>query len=95
MTQLLELLKPFKKGPLRLFGTDIDTEWRSDWKWDRLRPQLPDLAGKAVCDVGWCDGSAHARLAAGKTGGSVPIRWDRMQRRVRVNCETPYGFLAR
>jgi len=33
----IEALKPWKKGPLKLFGTDIDTEWRSDMKWERLQ----------------------------------------------------------
>jgi len=28
----LKMMRPWKKGPLRLFGVDIDTEWRSDWK---------------------------------------------------------------
>jgi len=28
-------LKPWKKGPLEIFGVDIDSEWRSDWKWER------------------------------------------------------------
>ena len=29
-------LHPWRKGPFSLFGVDIDTEWRSDFKWDRL-----------------------------------------------------------
>ena len=28
-------LHPWRKGPLELGGVRIDTEWRSDWKWDR------------------------------------------------------------
>ncbi|MFP4207371.1 MAG: tRNA 5-methoxyuridine(34)/uridine 5-oxyacetic acid(34) synthase CmoB [Wenzhouxiangella sp.] len=42
---------PWRKGPLRLAGLDIDTEWRSDFKWDRLAPQV-DLTGCRVLDVG-------------------------------------------
>jgi len=32
-------LHPWRKGPFELFGLHIDTEWRSDWKWDRLAAQ--------------------------------------------------------
>lgn len=59
--QLLAALKklmPWRKGPYRLFDIDIDTEWRSDAKWDRLVPHLPSLAGKRVLDVG-CGSGYH------------------------------------
>ncbi|EDI0662679.1 tRNA 5-methoxyuridine(34)/uridine 5-oxyacetic acid(34) synthase CmoB, partial [Salmonella enterica subsp. enterica serovar Muenchen] len=29
---LLRNLMPWRKGPFSLYGVDIDTEWRSDWK---------------------------------------------------------------
>ena len=35
----LQGLHPWRKGPFELFGVHIDTEWRSDWKWDRLQEQ--------------------------------------------------------
>ncbi len=59
--QLIECLKvfhPWRKGPFRLFGVDIDTEWRSDWKWDRLLPHIQPLAGRKVLDVG-CGNAYH------------------------------------
>src|SRR5690606_22451475 len=31
-------LMPWRKGPFQFFGTHIDTEWRSDWKWQRVAP---------------------------------------------------------
>ena len=62
LASLLELLKPWKKGPLRLFGVDIDTEWRSDWKWDRLAPHVPPLRGKAVLDLGCANGYFMFRM---------------------------------
>ena len=49
-------LTPWRKGPFNLFGHDIDAEWRSDMKWNRIEPELPDLAGKTVCDVGCGNG---------------------------------------
>ena len=33
-------LHPWRKGPYNLFGMHLDTEWRSDWKWDRVLPHL-------------------------------------------------------
>ena len=51
-------LHPWRKGPYNLFGLEIDTEWRSDWKWDRVHPHLQPLAGRTVLDVG-CGNGYH------------------------------------
>jgi len=51
-------LHPWRKGPFDLFGVHIDTEWRSDWKWDRLLPGLDPLTGRRVLDVG-CGSGYH------------------------------------
>ena len=51
----LQGLIPWRKGPFELFGVHIDTEWRSDWKWQRVAPHL-DLAGKRILDVGCGNG---------------------------------------
>nr|WP_228704316.1 tRNA 5-methoxyuridine(34)/uridine 5-oxyacetic acid(34) synthase CmoB [Marinobacter daqiaonensis] len=51
-------LMPWRKGPFRFFGTLVDTEWRSDWKWDRVAPSLSDLNGRRVLDVG-CGSGYH------------------------------------
>ena len=48
----LHALKPWRKGPFQFFDTYIDTEWRSDWKWQRLLPHLSSLENKLVLDVG-------------------------------------------
>ena len=45
-------LMPWRKGPFSLYGVNIDTEWRSDWKWDRVLPHLSDLTGRTILDVG-------------------------------------------
>ncbi len=52
---VLRGMAPWRKGPFDLFGTYIDTEWRSNLKWDRLAPHL-DLEGKLVLDVGCGNG---------------------------------------
>lgn len=48
----LRELHPWRKGPFEFFGLKIDSEWRSDWKWARLRDALGDLRGKTILDVG-------------------------------------------
>ncbi|RBP52643.1 tRNA 5-methoxyuridine(34)/uridine 5-oxyacetic acid(34) synthase CmoB [Arenicella xantha] len=45
-------LKPWRKGPYQVFDTFIDTEWRSDWKWQRVAPHISDLNNRTVLDVG-------------------------------------------
>jgi len=51
-------LMPWRKGPFQFFDTHIDTEWRSDWKWDRVAPHLAPLNGRTVLDVG-CGSGYH------------------------------------
>lgn len=58
LTGLLQQLQPWRKGPFDLFGVFIDTEWRSDWKWQRVAPHLDDLRGRQVLDVG-CGSGYH------------------------------------
>lgn len=55
LEQALRGLQPWRKGPFELFGLQIDTEWRSDWKWQRVAPHL-DLRGRRVLDVGCGNG---------------------------------------
>ena len=63
LRQQLLGLHPWRKGPLQLGGVGIDTEWRSDWKWDRLRPHL-DLDGQRVLDIGCGNGYFGYRMLA-------------------------------
>ncbi|MDW7747808.1 tRNA 5-methoxyuridine(34)/uridine 5-oxyacetic acid(34) synthase CmoB [Halomonas sp.] len=69
---LLGKLAPWRKGPYRLGGIAIDTEWRSDWKWQRVAPHLAPLAGRRVLDVGGGNGY-HAWRMAGRGAAFVLV----------------------
>ena len=56
--QCLRGLHPWRKGPFEICGVHIDTEWRSDWKWDRLAPHIDSLQGRNVLDIG-CGSGYH------------------------------------
>ena len=58
LRSLLETFIPWRKGPFELFGIHIDTEWRSDWKWERVAPHLSSLQDRLVLDVG-CGSGYH------------------------------------
>jgi len=54
----LQQLHPWRKGPYDLLGVAIDTEWRSDWKWQRLQDHIAPLKHRLVLDVG-CGNGYH------------------------------------
>ena len=54
----LSQLRPWRKGPYKIAQTEIDTEWRSDFKWDRVLPHLSPLAQRKILDVG-CGNGYH------------------------------------
>lgn len=60
----LKQLHPWRKGPFDFFGIHIDTEWRSDWKWDRVKQHLKPLTGRTILDVG-CGNGYHCWRMAG------------------------------
>lgn len=55
---LLKTFHPWRKGPYNVHGIHIDTEWRSDWKWDRVLPHISPLKYRKVLDVG-CGNGYH------------------------------------
>lgn len=70
--QLLKQLQPWRKGPYELFGIHINTEWHSDWKWQRIKDHLSPLDDRLVLDIGCGSGyhmwrmlGAGARLVIG------------------------------
>ena len=54
----LKAMHPWRKGPFDVFGVHIDTEWRSDWKWQRVQKHIAPLKGRTVLDVG-CGSGYH------------------------------------
>lgn len=54
-------LHPWRKGPLRLGGVTIDSEWRSDWKWRRVAPHVV-LRGHRILDIGCGNGYFGLRM---------------------------------
>ena len=75
--KLLRNLMPWRKGPYSLYGTAIDTEWRSDWKWQRVAPHISSLAGRTVLDVG-CGSGYHMWRMVG-AGAHLVVGIDPMQ----------------
>ncbi|WP_367108991.1 tRNA 5-methoxyuridine(34)/uridine 5-oxyacetic acid(34) synthase CmoB [uncultured Psychrobacter sp.] len=75
ITALLKQLMPWRKGPFQIgaqiesqIGDEqsaikIDTEWRSDWKWERVAPHLSPLRNRRVLDVGGGSGYHGWRMA--------------------------------
>jgi len=72
LEQTLLGLHPWRKGPFRLSGVLIDSEWQSQLKWARLQDHIHSLKGRFVLDVGSGNGyylsrmvEAGAKLAVG------------------------------
>lgn len=56
--QVLRQFMPWRKGPYDFFNIHLDTEWRSDWKWERVLPHISNLKERRVLDVG-CGSGYH------------------------------------
>ena len=70
--QHLKAFMPWRKGPWNLLGVEKQTEWHSDWKWQRIEPHISPLEGRQVLDIGTGNGyflfrmlGAGASLALG------------------------------
>lgn len=60
----LRCFMPWRKGPFSVFGIDIDAEWRSERKWARLAPHLPNMKDMVIADVGCNNGYYMFRMMA-------------------------------
>ena len=70
LQHLLMRLKPWRKGPYSIHGVFIDSEWRSDFKWDRLKDHISPMAGRLVLDVG-CGNGYHCWRMSGAGAAAV------------------------
>ncbi len=70
LKQLLLELHPWRKGPFHIHGVDIDTEWRSDLKWQRLIADIAPLSGRRVLDIG-CGSGYHVWRMLGEGAAQV------------------------
>ncbi len=68
--QALQALRPWRKGPFELFGHYIDSEWRSNLKWDRLAASGIGIAGRRVIDIG-CGNFYYGWRLLGAGAGQV------------------------
>ncbi len=66
ITQNLKTFMPWRKGPFSVFGIEIDAEWRSERKWQRVSQEIPDLTGKVIADIGCNNGYYMFRMAASR-----------------------------
>ena len=61
-------LIPWRKGPFKLFGIPIDTEWDCSFKWNRLIDKIPTIQGDAILDIGSGNGYFAWRMRAAGAG---------------------------
>ena len=56
LEDLLIKLSPWRKGPFNICGIDIDSEWQSNQKWERVKSFLPNIKGMRIGDIGCSNG---------------------------------------
>ena len=68
LDESLRAFIPWKKGPFNIFQTMIDSEWRSDLKWDRIKDELNKI-GTFKVDINF-----HSEVKA-----QISIKIDKIQ----------------
>jgi tRNA (mo5U34)-methyltransferase len=79
-------LSHWRKGPYQLGDLHIDSEWRSDIKWNRLLPSLPKLENKVLLDIGCNNG--YFMFEMDKQNPQAVLGIDPV-----VYCEAQFKFL--
>jgi len=60
----LEHLCPWRKGPFNVFGINIDSEWQSWIKWERLENHISNPENRKILDIGSSNGYYMFKMAA-------------------------------
>jgi tRNA (mo5U34)-methyltransferase len=55
ISKVAKMMKPWRKGPFKIFDTLIESEWNSNLKYNLLKPHF-NLKDKIVADVGCNNG---------------------------------------
>lgn len=63
--QTAKTLIPWRKGPFKVFGLEIDSEWQSNIKYNLIRPYF-NLKDKIVADIGCNNGYYMFRMLEDK-----------------------------
>ena len=63
--QTAKSLIPWRKGPFKVFGLEIDSEWQSNIKYNLIRPYF-NLKDKVVADIGCNNGYYMFRMLEDK-----------------------------
>jgi tRNA (mo5U34)-methyltransferase len=73
LKELLLAFRPWRKGPFDIFGIEVDSEWRSDLKWNRVKDLIAPLTGRRILDVGSSCGYYLFRMAADRPALALGI----------------------
>ena len=88
LEKAIESLRPWRKGPFKLFDHEIDAEWQANLKWNRIAPALGNLHGRKILDVG-CD-NGYYMFRAAKDDAKAVIGFDPS-----IYCQSKFNFLQR
>lgn len=62
LQDLLIGLKSWRKGPFKINDIEIESEWRSDFKWNRLNSHISPLKDRVILDIGANNGYFMFRM---------------------------------
>ncbi len=71
LTQPFKQLMPWRKGPYQIGNLNLDSEWRGDMKWARLKDHIQPLKDRAVLDVG--SGNGYFTYLMAMQGASIAL----------------------
>jgi tRNA (mo5U34)-methyltransferase len=77
---------PWRIGPFQIGGLHIDSEWRSEMKWNRIAALLGDVRGKRIADVGCSNGYFLFKLSS--LSPELVVGFDPIER-----CWLQFGLL--